>query len=330
MPAEADSLTITEKAWPTRGTFALSRGTRTEVRTLQLALLRGGVRGVAEAVPYARYGETPANVREQISKVEADIMGGAGREDLPRLLPPGAARNLCDLALWDWEAKSKRAPVWRLAGLPQPQPALTAFTLSLAAPEAMAAAAREAAAYPLLKLKLGTPEDLPRLRAVRQARGDAQIIVDANEGWSADDLRALAPELAARGVVLCEQPLPAANDEALRGLELPFPLCADESVHTAEDLPRMAGLYQAVNVKLDKAGGLTPALHMARAAREQGFRVMLGCMVASSLAVAPAALLAPLADWVDLDGPLLLAADHAPALVYKGAWLQPAPAGLWG
>jgi L-Ala-D/L-Glu epimerase len=324
------TITITDKTWPIRGSFALSRGAVTEVHTLHAAFARDGHIGYGEARPYGRFDETIASVRAQIEAVTPQTLAGATRQDLLHLLPSGAARNLLDLALWDWEAKKVGAPVWQLAGLPAPQPTMTAFTISLAEPEAMANAAREAAAYPLLKLKFGTPQDLSRLRAIRNARPDAKIIVDANEGWSLQDLQQLAPEMAMLGVVLCEQPLPEGQDNALAGCQFPFVLCADESAHTAADLPRLKQNYGAVNIKLDKAGGLTAAIAMVKAAKEQGFGVMLGCMVASSLAIAPAALLAPWADWVDLDGPLLLAADCQLALMYQGAWMQPAPANLWG
>ena len=321
---------ISRKIWPIRGEFRLSRGARTEVETLQMIVSDGLNAGHAEAVPYARYGESLDSVTAQIAAVLTELRGNRDPIDLIKLLPAGAARNLCDLALWDYHAKAVHKPVWTMAGIPEPATVMTAYTLSLDTPDAMAEKAAGAAAYPLLKLKLGTPDDAARLRAIKAARPDARLIVDANEGWTIEQLRALAPLMAECGVVLCEQPLPAAADDALKGTNWPFILCADESIHTATDIPRLAGRYGAVNIKLDKTGGLTAALEAVRAARQYRLKVMVGCMLASSLAMAPAVLLAQLADWVDLDGPLLLAEDYTPRLNYNGALVYPPSQELWG
>ena len=323
-------LTLIETAWPMKGEFRLARGGRTETRVLQGVLDGAGGRGIAEATPYPRYGETVASVRAQIETVRIALETDATRDDLLHLLPAGAARNLCDLLLWDWAAKKTGMPVWRLAGLPEPTAAPTAFTLSLAAPETMAKAAAEAKAYPILKIKMGAEDDAARLRAIRAARPDATLLVDANEGWDRSTLLALARTLAETRVALCEQPLPAGEDAVLSELAISCTLCADESVHTAQDLPALRGRYGAINVKLDKAGGLTAALQLLRTAKTAGFKIFLGCMASSSLALAPATLLMTLADWIDLDGPLLLAKDHEPALHYEGARLSPASPFLWG
>lgn len=321
---------LSPQIWPIRGEFRLARGARTEVTTLQMEISDGVHIGKSEAVPYARYGESPSKVLEQVVGIKAALERGVSREELLTLLPAGAARNLCDLALWDFEAKSKAQNVWQLAHLPKPQPVLTAYTLSLAAPESMALAARNASAYPLLKIKCGSPDDKARLFAIKAARPDAQLIVDANEGWSIKELIDLAPTLHECGVVLCEQPLAVDKDHELQGIDLPFPLCADESIHTASDIPALTNRYQAVNIKLDKTGGLTEAIKAIECARHHNLKIMVGCMLASSLALAPAALLASMADWVDLDGPLLLAADYEPRLDYDGPKLLPPSQQLWG
>ncbi|RMD49807.1 MAG: L-Ala-D/L-Glu epimerase [Alphaproteobacteria bacterium] len=312
--------------FPLAAAFTISRGSRTEAEVVTVEVEADGLRGRGECVPYARYGESVASVLDQIASLPSDI----DRERLQALLPPGAARNAVDCALWDLEARRAGRPVWALAGLPEPRPVLTAYTLSLAPPEEMRAAAARAADRPLLKIKLGTPDDLPRLEAVRAGAPQARIIVDANEGWRAADWAALAPELARLGVEMAEQPLPAGEDAALADLPRPVPLCADESCHTRADLDRLAGRYDMVNVKLDKTGGLTEAIALVREARARGFEVMIGCMVGSSLAMAPALLLAPLARIVDLDGPLLLAQDRPDGLRYEGSLVHPPSAALWG
>ena len=315
------------EVWPLKEAFTISRGSKTAAHVVVAVVRDGAFEGRGEAVPYARYGETVAGVLEQIRSAAQHV---STRSELPILLKPGAALNALDCALWDLESKRTGVSVAELAGLPAPAPAITAFTLSLGDPQAMAKKASEAKGLPLLKLKLGGTGDDARMRAVRQARPDARLIVDANEAWSPDNLAGLMAVAAECRVEVIEQPLPAGDDEALRGCHRAVPVCADESVHTADDLPRLAGLYDAVNVKLDKAGGLTGAIALVRAARQRNFKVMIGSMVATSLAVAPAMLLASQADWIDLDGPLLLARDRDPALRIAAGCISPPDRELWG
>ena len=326
-------LRVRMQAWPLKRAFTIARGSRTQARTVivELADAAGNI-GRGEAVPYPRHGETPELVLADLHAARERIEAGVSVRDLPQVLHTLAARTAVDCALWDLAARRLRTPVWALANLPRPQPCITACTISLAAPEDMAAEARERAAYPLLKLKLGgTPEeDMARLRAVRAARPDARLLVDANEGWRAPDLRRLLAACAEARVALVEQPLPADEDAALAAIHRPVPVCADESLRSIDDLDALTARYDAVNVKLDKAGGFTPALALGRATRKAGMKVMIGCMLASSLAMAPAFLLSPLADWIDLDGPLLLAEDTTSPFQYDGALMHPPPAALWG
>ena len=306
--------------------FTISRGSRTEARVLTVQVRDGGLTGRGECVPYARYGETPESVAAQIE----GLPGQFDRAALQELLPPGAARNAVDCALWDLAAKQAGRRVWELAGLPAPRPEITAYTLSLDSAQAMEAQAARHAHRPLLKIKLGTPDDMPRLEAVRRGAPKARIIVDANEGWSAEIYADLAPHLVRLGVALVEQPLPAGEDNALVGLDRPVPLCADESCHDRASLPALRGKYDLVNIKLDKTGGLTEALKLREAAEAEGYGIFVGCMVGSSLAMAPAVLLAQGAAFTDLDGPLLLAEDRAHALKYDAAGVHPPEAALWG
>jgi len=308
----------------------ISRGAKTEAHVVVAEIVDGPHRGRGEAVPYARYGETVEGVLAQIEGARGAIEAGADRLALQGLLPAGAARNALDCALWDIEAKRAGVRAWTLAGRTRLDPVKTCFTISLGAPGEMAEAARANAGRPMLKLKIGGPDDLEGVAAVRAAAPRARLIVDANEALSFDDLRRLAPEFAGLGVALVEQPLPAGEDADLLGYESPVPLCADESLHTRAELAACAGRYQLVNIKLDKAGGLTEALALAAEARAQGFGLMIGCMVATSLAMAPAMILAQGAEVVDLDGPLLLAADRAPGLAVTGSMLEPPSPDLWG
>lgn len=319
-------LTVTEDRYRLAQTFTISRGSKTEAQVLTVRVSRGGATGLGECVPYARYGETLENVRAQI----AGLPEGITRQALQSVLPPGAARNAVDCALWDLEAKATGKRVWDLAGLPAPGPVQTAFTLSLAEPRAMRLDAERNAHRPILKIKLGTPDDLPRLEAVRAGAPRATILVDANEGWTPDVYLDLAPHLLRLGVALVEQPFPAGQDAALADLPRPIPVCADESCFDRESLPALKGRYDAVNLKLDKTGGLTEGLLTRDLARQLGFKVMVGCMVGSSLAMAPAVLLAQGADWTDLDAPLLLAEDRETALCYDAEGVHPPDAGLWG
>lgn len=306
--------------------FTISRGSRTEAQVLTVHVRDGDHAGRGECVPYARYGETLDSVAEEI----AGLPAGLSRERLYDLLPAGAARNAVDCALWDLEAKRAGRRVWALAGLVAPGPEVTAYTLSLDTPEAMQAQAAQHAHRPLLKIKLGTPDDMPRLEAVRKGAPGARIIVDANEGWSARVYADLAPHLVRLGVQLVEQPLPAGEDEALIGMDRPVPVCADESCHDRASLPALKGKYDMVNIKLDKTGGLTEALALRDAALAGGYRVMVGCMVGSSLAMAPATLVAQGAAVVDLDGPLLLAEDRDAPLIFDEAGVHPPSPALWG
>lgn len=306
--------------------FTISRGSRTEAKVLTVQLDDGLHQGWGECVPYARYGETLESVEAQIMSVPDDVT----RSALYDLLPAGAARNALDCALWDIEAKRAGKRVWELAGLPKPGPEITAFTLSLDTPGKMRAEAAKNAFRPLLKIKLGTPDDMVRLEAVRTGAPQSTIIVDANEGWSAQVYTDLAPHLVRLGVTLVEQPLPAGKDDALLGMERPVPVCADESCHDRASLPGLRGKYDVVNIKLDKTGGLTEALELRRAALAEGYDVMVGCMVGSSLAMAPATLVAQGMPYVDLDGPLLLAEDRNNALKFDDRGVHPPDAALWG
>jgi L-alanine-DL-glutamate epimerase-like enolase superfamily enzyme len=306
--------------------FTISRGSRSEAQVLTVVLTDGAHRGWGECVPYARYGETLESVMAQIEGLPADVT----RHALFDLLPAGAARNAVDCALWDLEAKRAGKRVWELAGLSVPGPEITAYTLSLDTPAAMQVQAAKHAFRPLLKIKLGTPDDMPRLEAVLAGAPEARIIVDANEGWSAEVYADLAPHLVRLGVELVEQPLPAGEDDALIGMDRPVPVCADESCHDRTSLPGLKGKYDVVNIKLDKTGGLTEALALRDAALAEGYDVMVGCMVGSSLAMAPATLVAQGARVVDLDGPLLLAEDRDVPLVFDDAGVHPPAADLWG
>ena len=328
-------LSVRQESWPLAGSFTISRGTRTTAEPVVVEISVAGddgrvVLGRGECVPYARYGESVAGVVAAIEGLRARIEAGLDRIGLQDLLPPGAARNALDCAYWDLEAKRAGQPVWQLSGLPPLGAVITAYTLSLDTPEAMGRAAAENAARPLLKLKLAGPDDLARVEAVRANAPETRLIVDANEGWSLDDYVALAPKLAALGVALIEQPLPAGQDAALAGTLRPVPVCADESCHATDSLAEIAGRYDAVNIKLDKTGGLTEALKLKQAAEAQGFQIMVGCMLATSLAMAPAVLVAQGAGFVDLDGPLLLAGDRPGGLTYDGSTLHPPEPALWG
>lgn len=318
---------ITTESFALAAPFTIARGTRTHAEVLSVSLLTNGAIARGECLPYPHFGETPESVTAQIEALPETV----SRSDLAGLLPAGAARNAMDCALWDLAAKRADKRVWQLAGLPTPKPVPTAYTLSLDTPDAMQAAAARHAHRPLLKIKLGTAADMPRLEAVRKGAPAARLIVDANEGWSAEIYADLAPHLARLGVEMVEQPLPAGADEALAEIPRPVPVCADESCRDRASLAALKGRYDMVNIKLDKAGGLTEALALKKAARAAGFGVMVGCMLGSSLAVAPAVVLAQGADIADLDAPLLLAEDrpHALRSTAAGAMRPPEPF-LWG
>jgi len=322
------SLDVRAEDWPIHGRFVIARGAKTEARVVVVRLDDG--MGQGECVPYARYGETVEGVIAEILAAAPAIRDGCGRADLQGLMQPGAARNAVDCALWDLEAKRTGVRAWRAAGLDGLAPLTTAYTLSLDTPDAMAAAAAANAHRPILKLKVGGPDDLDRVEAVHAAAPGARLIVDANEALGFDNLRRLAPDFVKLGVELLEQPLRAGEDEALEGYAGPLPLCGDESLHTRAELAACARRYSAVNIKLDKTGGLTEALALKAEARASGLKVMVGCMVATSLSMAPAVLLAQGADWVDLDGPLLLDRDREPGLVIEGSTIEPPSPALWG
>ncbi|MBB6465058.1 N-acetyl-D-Glu racemase DgcA [Aminobacter carboxidus] len=323
-------LSVVDERFPIAGTFTISRGSKTEAEVITCEIAESGVIGRGECVPYKRYGETMAGVAEAIKHARRAIEDGASRIDLLTLMSAGAARNAVDCALWDLEAKLSGVPVKDRLGISAPLALETAYTLSLGEPEAMAAQARANAARPLLKVKIGGDNDIARIRAVTEAAPDSRIILDANEGWTDANIAENLAAAAQLGIALIEQPLPAGADQILGRIPHPVPICADESVHVAADLAALKGRYDAVNIKLDKSGGLTAALELRDQARALGFQLMVGCMVGTSLAMAPAVLLAQGAEFVDLDGPLLLARDRSPGLVYEGSMVSPPLPELWG
>lgn len=328
MPTPALSVAI--ERFPVAGSFTISRGSRTETVVVTATLDDGRTRGWGECVPYARYGETAEGVAQAIEAMAPLVETGLTRGELASRMPAGAARNALDGAFWDYEAKSSGRRAWELAGIAAPAPVTTAFTVSLGTPESMAEAAAKAAHRPLLKIKLGGAGDDERIRAVRRAAPRSTLIADANEAWNEDVFAVNLAACEATGVALIEQPLPAGADDFLETVKGPIAFCADESFHGLDGLAAMAGRYRAVNIKLDKTGGLTEALRVAEAAEAAGLAIMVGCMLGTSLAMAPAFLLTPKARFVDLDGPLLLAADRAPAIAYDGSTMRPFPAALWG
>lgn len=329
-PQGAISLTGRIERWPIAGTFTISRGAKTEAVVVVAEVSQGGLTGRGECVPYPRYGETPEATLEAIQAMQEPLANGMDRIALQARMPAGAARNALDCALADLEAKRVVTRIWNLLGRPAPEPRTTAYTISLGTSEAMAEATAKAAHRALLKIKLGGDGDTARIAAVRKAAPAAELIVDANEAWTEDNLAANLAACADAGVTLIEQPLPAGKDEALLRIKRPVAVCADESVHDRASLEGLRGRYDAVNIKLDKTGGLTEALAMADAARALGFEIMIGCMVATSLAMAPAMLVAQAARFVDLDGPLLLARDRDNGLRYEGSLVYPPDAALWG
>ncbi|MBU2580847.1 MAG: dipeptide epimerase [Alphaproteobacteria bacterium] len=329
MPAptrtEIEITGIRIETWPLLRPFVISRGAKTEARVVVVEVRARGTTGRGESVPYARYGETPEAACELLRR-----HWPLDCQALQNVMPHGAARNALDCALWDLEAKVLDQPAYALAGLPAPKRAQTCFTISLGTPGDMARQASEAGNLRLLKLKLGGDGDDERMRAVRAARPDCRLVADANEAWSENDTPRLLAIAAEQRFEMIEQPLPANADAALASLPRPLPVCADESAHTSADLKYLANRYDAVNIKLDKAGGLTEALKMTNEARQMGFKVMVGSMVATSLGAAPAMLLAGSADWLDLDGPMLLSRDRADALQIVDGWIEPPLRALWG
>jgi L-alanine-DL-glutamate epimerase-like enolase superfamily enzyme len=324
-------LSVRIERWPIAGAFAISRGSKTEAVVVVVELSDGTHRGRGESVPYARYGETPDGIVAAIDGLRPALRRGLDRAALQGAMTAGAARNALDCAYWDVNAKQTGRPAYELAGIRAPAPLTTAYTISLSSAAEMAAAAERAAWRPLLKVKLGGGgDDRERITAVRRAAPQAEIIVDANEGWDADNFEQNLAACADVGITLIEQPLPEGRDDALARIKRPIPVCADESVHGRASLDALAGKYDAVNIKLDKAGGLTEALALAAEAERRGFTIMVGCMVATSLAMAPAMLVAQRARLVDLDGPLLLAKDRSDGLRYDGSLIYPPEPALWG
>jgi L-alanine-DL-glutamate epimerase-like enolase superfamily enzyme len=330
MAPHPQRLSVTRRAWPLAQAFTISRGSRTTAEVVVAEVHDGEFRGRGECAPYPRYGESVDSVVAALEAMKGAVFSGLDRHELQRAMPPGAARNALDAAFWDLDAKRDDRRAADLAGIGAMKPVVTAYTLSLDTPEKMGEAAAAQRDRPLLKLKLSGDGDIERVRAVRRSAPQSRLIVDANEGWSERHLIEVMPALAEFGVELIEQPLPAGADDALARVPHPIPICADESCHTAADLDRLAGKYDAVNIKLDKTGGLTEALALAEAAASRGFAIMVGCMIGTSLAMAPAMLVAQRAQVVDLDAPLLLASDRNPGLRYDGSTVYPPEPALWG
>jgi L-Ala-D/L-Glu epimerase len=330
MAPHPQRLTVSHRAWPLAQPFAISRGSKTTAEVVVAEVFDGEFRGRGEGVPYPRYGESVESVVKALEAMRGAVFSGLDRKELQQAMPPGAARNALDCAFWHLDAQRDDRSVADMAGIGTLCPVVTAYTLSLDTPERMGAAAAVQRHRPLLKLKLTGDGDIERVRAVRQAAPAARLIVDANEGWTERHLTEVMPVLAEFRVELIEQPLPAGADDTLARMPHPIPICADESCHTSADLAGLAGKYDAVNIKLDKAGGLTEALALAEAAAARGFKIMVGCMIGTSLAIAPAILVAQRAQFVDLDAPLLLASDRVPGLRYDGSTLYPPEPALWG
>jgi L-alanine-DL-glutamate epimerase-like enolase superfamily enzyme len=324
------TIKVRPEQWPIRGVFRISRGARTVSEPVVVEITDGTHTGRGECLPYPRYGESVDGVVQQIEEISSTVAREIGREALLEQLPPGAARNALDCALWDLEAKRANTPAWRLAGVPEPSSLTTAYTISLADPDVMAESARAQAHRPLLKLKLTGEGDLERVRAVHEAAPNSALIADANEAWVPEVFQDLAPQFVKLGVEMIEQPFPADQDAVLAELEHPVAVCADESCHTSEDVSRLRGRYDLINIKLDKTGGLTEALRLHAAATGAGLGIMIGCMVGTSLGIAPATLLGATASYIDLDAPLLLAKDREHGIRFEGSVLSPPVKELWG
>ncbi len=324
------SLSVAIEHYPIAGSFRISRGAKTEAVVVTCAIREAGMTGRGECVPYGRYDETPHGVRDAIAAIAPKISRGADRLELLDIMPPGAARNAIDCALWDLEIRLAGCRASRFICKTAPEPLQTAYTISLDTPKKMAAEAKAASDRPILKVKLGAEDDIARMKAIAQVAPGCLLIADANEGWSAQNVRQNLKAAADYGFELVEQPLPAGNDRALKDIQSDVIICADESAHVASDIEKLDGLYDAVNIKLDKAGGLTAAIAMRDKAKSIGMKTMIGCMVGTSLSMAPAVLLAQGADYVDLDGPLLLAEDRKPCLLYEGSMVHPPDLELWG
>jgi L-Ala-D/L-Glu epimerase len=329
VPTSPVSIDAHEEIWPLRQLFRISRGSRTEAQTVVLTVSDGEHIGRGECVPAARYNQSTDSVLAQIESIQGDK--NLSRQSLQDLLPAGAARNALDCALWDLEAKICGKRAWELVNIPIVPEVETSFTISLDTPEKMGAAAKANAKLPMLKLKLGGDDpDLARVETVREAASATRLLIDPNESWSPEHYQKIVPALKQLGVELIEQPFPAKADEVLEILDHPIPVCADESCHTTGDLPRLTNRYEVINVKLDKTGGLTEALRLCERARDIDFKLLIGCMVCTSLGIAPARLLASFADWIDLDGPILLARDRDHPVPYANGRIGIPPRKLWG
>jgi L-alanine-DL-glutamate epimerase-like enolase superfamily enzyme len=323
-------LTVSAETWPLARAFVISRWARTETTMVVVEVAADGAIGRGESGPNQRYEETPEHTIDQIEAIRPDIERGMERDELQARLPAGAARNALDCALWDLECKRRGVRAWELAGIERPKGLVSAITISMEAPEVMEERARSLADRPLIKIKVGSPDDVERLLAVRRGAPAAKLIVDANEGWDAASFAAFIPELVAARVNLLEQPLPAGRDDALADIECPVPVCADESCHTSDGLEALVGKYDFINIKLDKSGGLTEALRLADLAAKLGFGLMVGSMLGTSLAMAPAMIVGSRAEFIDLDGPLLLARDREPGIDYKQGRMGVPAATIWG
>ncbi|MEH6476849.1 MAG: N-acetyl-D-Glu racemase DgcA [Sneathiella sp.] len=324
------SLVAFRESWPIRGSFRISRGVKTTADVVIVEITEEGITGRGECVPYPRYGESPSTVLDEISTVRDAISHGAGNMDLLSLLPSGAARNAVDCALWDLKAKLSGKSVSELAGITAPGPLITAYTLSLDTPEKMGIAAEHNAHRPLIKLKLAGDGDIERVQAVREFAPKTRLIIDANEAWTVEMMESYFPIMADLGVELIEQPLPAGEDMELGNMARPVPICADESCHDTSTLDQIAANYDYINIKLDKTGGLTEALLLAQAAKEFGLGIMVGCMLGTSLGMAPAMQLGGFARFVDLDGPLLLDKDRPNGIRFDESVMHPPSSELWG
>ncbi len=323
-------LTAYHQSWPIAGSFTISRGTKTSCETIIAEITDGDIKGRGECVPYARYGENIENTLAEIMSFSKNITDGATKDDLQNIMKAGAARNAIDCAMWDFKAKSTGKPVWQLAGLQPPKPMVTAYTISLGSPDIMAKQALKNNHRPLMKLKLTGDGDMARVGAVHNAAPNSRLIVDANEGWSADQIIPFSKQLKELGVEMIEQPLPADKDDILANFDHPVTLCADESAHGCADFNKLIGKYEMINIKIDKTGGLSEAIKLKNMAIANNMQVMIGCMLASSLAMSPAMLIANDADIIDLDGPLLLAQDCKNPIQFNGSVIKPAPPLLWG
>ncbi|WP_018974345.1 N-acetyl-D-Glu racemase DgcA [Rudaea cellulosilytica] len=323
-------LSVQPRSFPLHSPFGISRGVKTAADVVTVELEQAGCVGRGESVPYARYGESVAAVIAQVESLRDELAAGMGRDELQARLGAGAARNALDAALWDLESTLTRVPVHSQLARPPHRPLETAITVVIDTPQAMAKAAASIADAGLIKIKVDAEDPIARIEAVRSAAPAARLIVDPNESWTIDILRETQDALVRLKVDLLEQPLPADADEALRGFVSRIPICADESCHTSSDLSSLLGRYQAINIKLDKTGGLTEAWRLLRAARAEGFIVMVGCMVCSSLGIAPALEIAREAEFIDLDGPLWLANDYPDGVRLQGGMLMPTSPGFWG